>query len=65
MHDLASQVSQIAPYFPHTDEHHLELAARTPGGVETHLAATHHLTLSEAREALQDVALRALRLRSN
>ena len=65
MNDLTAHVSGLATRFPHTDEHHLAHAARTPGGIVTHLAATHHLTVAETREALEDFALLHLGSRLN
>ena len=57
MYDLAAHVAGLATRFPHTDEHHLAHAARLPGGITKHLAATHHLTEAEAQEALEDFVL--------
>ena len=57
MHDLIAHLPKLAARFPFTDEHHLAHAARTPGGIAVHIAATHHLTEAEAQTALEEVVL--------
>lgn len=57
MHDLVAHLPNLAARFPYTDEHHLAHAARIPGGMAKHIAATHHLTEAEAHTALEEIIL--------
>lgn len=57
MQDLTAHLPGLAARFTHTDVHHLQHASRTPGGIAKHIAATHHLTLLEAQEALEEFVL--------
>ena len=60
MQDLTAHLPGLAARFTYTDVHHLQHAARTPGGIAKHIAATHHLTESEAQEALEEFVLMQL-----
>lgn len=60
MNDLTAHLTGLAARFPYTDEPHLAHAARLPGGLATHIAATHQLTVNEAHDALEEFVLMQL-----
>jgi hypothetical protein len=57
MQDLTAHLPGLAARFIYTDAHHLQHAARSPGGIAKHIAATHHLTEREAQDALEEYVL--------